>query len=136
MDTLSQTKIEFIISMAREVSESSCAIIGEELADNTAPQHYSEFSLAAKADTSVSEERGCDSAYQELKSAINSMNEEERSELVALMWLGRGTYGKSEWGAAVKDARDAANDHTAEYLIRAPLFPDYLSEGMALMTDD
>ncbi|MCF6215698.1 MAG: DUF3775 domain-containing protein [Emcibacter sp.] len=136
MNILSLDKVEFIISMAREVSESSRAIIGDELADDTAPRHYSEFTLAATADTAVSEENAGDSVYQELKSVINGMNEEERSELVALMWLGRGTYTSSEWNSAVEDARAAGNDHTAEYLMRTPLLPDYLTEGLALVADE
>lgn len=136
MNILSLDKVEFIISMARELGESSRAIIGEELADDTAPRHYSEFSLAAKADTAVSEENAGDSTYQELKSVINGMNEEERNELVALMWLGRGTYALSDWKNAVEEARGADNDHTAEYLMRTPLLPDYLTEGLVLMTDE
>lgn len=136
MDTLSQDKVEFVISMAREVGEASPSIIDEELAEDSEPNQYSELSLAAKADDSASEDYNGDSAYQELKSVINSMNEEERSELVALMWLGRGTYIKSEWKNAVSDAKDASNDHTAEYLMRTPMLPDYLTEGLTLMMDE
>jgi len=136
MDALSQDKVEFIISMAREVGEASLAIIGEELADGSEPQQYSELSLAEQADNSGSENFEGDSAYQELKSAIEGMNEEERAELVALMWLGRGTYGRTEWKNAVAEAREAGNDHTVEYMVRAPLLPDFLTEGLAMMTDD
>ncbi|VAV94763.1 hypothetical protein MNBD_ALPHA01-637 [hydrothermal vent metagenome] len=136
MDTLSQDKVEFIISIAREMGEASQAIIGEELADDTAPQHYSELTMAAQAEGSTQEEYAGDSAYQQFKSAVNGMNEEERNELVALLWLGRGTYNKAEWGTAVADARDASNDHTAEYLMRAPLLPDYLTEGLAIMVEE
>lgn len=136
MNALSQDKVEFVISMAREVGEASLAIIGEELAEEKEPTQYSELSLAAKAQDSASEDFAGDSAYQELKSVINGMNVEERSELVALMWLGRGTYTKSEWASAVDDARDASNDHTAEYLMGAPLLPDFLTEGMSMMMED
>ncbi len=136
MNALSQDKVEFVISIAREVGESSLAIIGEELAENSEPQHYSELSMAAKADNSDVEEFAGDSAYQELVSVINGMNVEERSELVALMWLGRGTYSGTEWASAVSDARDASNDHTAEYLMRAPMLPDYLAEGLAMIAED
>ena len=136
MNALNQDKVEFIISMAREVGESSLDIIGEELADGSEPQQYSELSLAAEAENSTTEEFAGNSAYQELVSSINSMNEEARSELVALMWLGRGTYTKAEWSSAVDDARDASNDHTAEYLIGVPMLPDYLQEGLSMMIDD
>ncbi len=136
MDALSQDKVEFIISMAREVGEASLAIIGEELADGSEPLQYSELSLAEQADNSGSENFEGDSAYQELKSVIEGMNEEERAELVALMWLGRGTYSRAEWKNAVAEARDAGNDHTVEYMVRVPLLPDFLTEGLAMMTDE
>jgi len=136
MDALSQDKVEFIISIAREVGESSLAIIGDELAESSEPQHYSEFNLAAEASNSTHKDFEGDSAYQELISAINSMNESERSELVALMWVGRGTYTKSEWGKAVEDARESQNDHTAEYLLRESLLPDYLSEGLSVIGEE
>jgi len=135
MNALSQDKVKFIISIAREVGESSLAIIGEELAESNEPQQYSEISLAAEADGSAKEEQAGNPAYQELVSSINGMNEEARSELVALMWLGRGTYTKAEWSSAVDDARDASNDHTAEYLMGAPLLPDYLEEGLSMMVE-
>ncbi|NOZ66992.1 MAG: DUF3775 domain-containing protein [Alphaproteobacteria bacterium] len=136
MNALSQDKVEFVISMAREVGEAAPAIIGAELADDSEPQHYSELTVTVQAENSGSEYFAGDSAYQEFKSTIDSMNIEERSELVALLWLGRGTYVKSEWDNAVADAREASNDHTAEYLLRMPLLPDYLTEGLAMMTDD
>ncbi len=136
MDALSQDKVEFIISLAREIGEASSDIIGEELAEDNEPHQYSELTLAAQADDSASEDNAGNSPYQELKSVIDSMNEEEQSELVALMWLGRGTYIAAEWGNAGSDARDASNDHTADYLLRSPLLPDYLTEGLDMMTED
>lgn len=136
METLSLDKVEFIISMAREVGESSPAIIDEELAEDSLPHHYSELTIAAQAETSASEDFGNDSAYQELKSVINGLNVEERNELVALMWIGRGTFAKNEWKAALSQAQEADNDHTAEYMMGAPLLPDYLTEGLAMMTQD
>ncbi|NOZ42877.1 MAG: DUF3775 domain-containing protein [Alphaproteobacteria bacterium] len=136
MDALSLDKVEFIISIAREVGESSLAIIGDELADNNEPLQYSELSLAEQADNSSSENFDGDSAYLELKSVIDGMNEEERNELVALMWLGRGTYSRSEWKNAVIDARDASNNHTVDYMVRTPLLPDYLTEGLAMISED
>lgn len=136
MNALNQDKVKFIISIAREVGESSLDIIGEELAEGSEPHQYSELSLAAEADGSATEDQAGNSAYQELLSSINSLNVEARSELVALMWLGRGTYTKAEWSSAVDDARDASNDHTAEYLMGAPLLPDYLEEGLSMMVED
>ncbi|MCF8474784.1 MAG: DUF3775 domain-containing protein [Emcibacter sp.] len=136
MDALSLDKVELIISIAREVGEESNSIIDEELAENQEPQHYSELSMAAEADYITREDHASNSSYQELKAMINNMNEEEQNELVALMWLGRGTFGKKEWESAVEEAREANNDHTAEYLMSTPMLPDYLEEGLSIMIDD
>jgi len=135
MDALRQDKVEYIISIAREIGEAAPAIIDEELADGNTQQHYSELSMAAQAEGSTIEEFASDTTYQELKSFINGMNEEERNELVALMWVGRGTFNKTEWKTAVSQANEASNDHTAEYLMRTPFLPDYLDEGLSIMTD-
>jgi hypothetical protein len=72
-----------------------------------------------------------DATYQELKEAIDGMNEEEQINLVALLWLGRGDYTKDDWSDALKEARDAHNKHTAEYLTGTPMLGDLLEEGLA-----
>ena len=56
---------------------------------------------------------------------------EEQINLVALAWLGRGTYDKSEWSEALKIARQEHNNRTAQYLLGLPLLGDYLEEGLS-----
>ncbi len=72
-----------------------------------------------------------DPIESELTDFINALNEDEQVHLVALAWLGRGTYGKDEWDTAVAEARRAHNEHTAEYLMGMPLLGDYLEEGLS-----
>ncbi|MFQ5535254.1 MAG: DUF3775 domain-containing protein [Sphingomonadales bacterium] len=72
-----------------------------------------------------------DANYEELKDAIDQLNVEEQYNLVALMWLGRGSYSNDEWRDAIVDARAAHSDHTADYLLGTPLLPDYLEEGLS-----
>lgn len=74
---------------------------------------------------------GDDPTYQEIRGAINQLNIEDQYDLVALMWLGRGTFFKEEWADAVNEAKDAHNDRTAEYLLGTPLLPDYLEDGLS-----
>ncbi|HWU25468.1 MAG TPA: DUF3775 domain-containing protein, partial [Rhizomicrobium sp.] len=64
---------------------------------------------------------------------IRSLDEDEPIHLVALAWVGRGTYSVSEWDEAVADARRAHNKRTAEYLFSLPMLGDYLEEGLALV---
>jgi len=71
-----------------------------------------------------------DAIYQELTEFIRSLDEEEQINLVALAWLGRGTYSIGEWPEALREARRAHNNRTAEYLTTLPLLGDYLEEGL------
>src|SRR2546423_15087469 len=67
-----------------------------------------------------------DSTYQELVEYLRGLDEEEQINLVALAWVGHGTYEASEWEEALAEARYAHNKRTAEYLTALPLLGDYL----------
>ncbi|HUJ45989.1 MAG TPA: DUF3775 domain-containing protein [Rhizomicrobium sp.] len=81
----------------------------------------------------VLEDQPDDATYQELVEYIRNLDEEEQINLVALAWIGRGTYDVSEWGEALAEARHAHNAHTAEYLTGLPLLGDYLDEGLSAL---
>jgi Protein of unknown function (DUF3775) len=70
---------------------------------------------------------------QELRDAIESLNIDEREELLALVWLGRGDYDAQSWPDALQQARDSGNAHEARYLLGTPLLADYLEEGAAAL---
>ena len=74
-------------------------------------------------------------SYAEMMEFIRSLDEEEQINLVALAWLGRGTYGVAEWGEAVAEAQRAHNRRTAEYLTSLPKLGDYLEEGLSMMEE-
>jgi hypothetical protein len=80
--------------------------------------------------TDVLEDKQGDQARRELITAINDLNEDEQVEIVALAWLGRGTYDISEWQDALSTARSEHNRRTAQYLLSLPLLGDYLEEGL------
>lgn len=71
-----------------------------------------------------------DATYQELIEFIRSLDEEEQINLVALAWVGRGTYRRAEWKEALSEARAAHNARTAEYLTGMPMLGDFLEEGL------
>ena len=71
-----------------------------------------------------------DPVAQELKDAIDGLNDDHQVELVALTWLGRGDFGPDDWAEAVKMARERRTTATSEYLIGTPLLGDYLEEGL------
>lgn len=82
-------------------------------------------------DDEVDESTQDDPLFGELRELINDLNEDEQVELVALTWIGRGTYGADEWDQAIEEASRAHNERTAEYLLGMPLLADYLAEGLA-----
>jgi hypothetical protein len=68
---------------------------------------------------------------EELADAIASLNDDERAELVALLWIGRGDYDTEQWELALARARSERNRPAAEYLMGEPLLGDFLEEAIS-----
>jgi len=52
-------------------------------------------------------------------------------ELVALTWVGRGTFEVGDWKEAVEEATREHSNHTAEYLLGMPQLASYLEDGLS-----
>ena len=83
----------------------------------------------------VLEDQADDPVREELVAAIRGLDEDARAELVALAWLGRGTFEIGEWKEAVSTARSEHSRRTAEYLLGLPLLGDYLEDGLAMFDE-
>jgi hypothetical protein len=118
------SKVEEIIQKARIFDAK------EELSD---PQSGSNATDDDMRD--ILEDIADDPTYQELLEMIRNLDEDEQIRVVALAWVGRGTFEASEWKDALKQARAAHNNRTAEYLVGLPLLGDYLEEGRAALED-
>lgn len=59
------------------------------------------------------------------------MDDDEKAELIALTWTGRGDYSAREWRVAVAEARSRREVETSVYLLGIPLLGDYLEDGLA-----
>jgi len=81
----------------------------------------------------VLQDNGGDPVASEIAGFINSLSEEEKIDLVALMRLGRGDGTIEEWDDLRREAADERerNRHTARYLLGQPLLGDYLADGLA-----
>src|ERR1700746_587818 len=55
---------------------------------------------------------------EELRDAIEGLNVDERNEVLALMWLGRGDYDAESWVEAVRQARGTPKADPAGYFLR------------------
>ncbi len=77
-----------------------------------------------------------DATEEEVREFIAGLNDDERHDLMALVYIGRGDMEPEEWGTAIRLARereDAASLPTADWLIGIPNLADLLDEGLALM---
>jgi hypothetical protein len=72
-------------------------------------------------------------AESELRGFIDRLSEDEQAELVALMWIGRGSFEAEEWDEAVRTAMSEATTPCADYLIGTPHLSDHLENGLDAM---
>ena len=85
--------------------------------------------------TDVLTDNGDDPVREDLLGAIRGLNDDERMRLVALAWLGRGTYDLDEWKEAIATAKLEHSRRAAEYLLGLPLLGDYLEDGLAMFDE-
>jgi hypothetical protein len=70
-----------------------------------------------------------DSTLQELTEVIDTLNDDQRAELLAMVWIGRGDFEPSDWELALTEAAATADAFLASYLVGTPLLGDLLEEG-------
>lgn len=80
---------------------------------------------------SVLEDHADNPVVQEIQTVVDTLADEEKADLVALMQLGRGDRDIDEWEALHNEAMREHLDRTAAYLLGQPLASDYLEEGLA-----
>ncbi len=117
--SISPEKVCFFILKAREFDVKDVV---------TDPDSSS--NAADDAMLSVLEDHGDDPTYQELRSFINALTEDEQVDLVALTWLGRGDGELSDWDDLREEAQRLHNNRTAQYLLGKPMLADHLEEGL------
>ena len=88
---------------------------------------------AAENPEAVLEDFGDDSSKAEVTAFIRGLNDDEQADLVALAWIGRGTYTAEQFDEAALTAREERTTPTETYLLGIPLLSDYLSEGLEQM---
>lgn len=79
----------------------------------------------------ILEDYADDPTLEELRSAINILDDDEIIDLIALAWVGRGDFGRGEWSEARALAGERHRARSADYLIGMPALGDYLEEGLA-----
>ncbi len=78
----------------------------------------------------ILEDLPSDATRQELKEFLGSLNDDELASLIALAWIGRGTYAPAELDEAIATAKSEHGGNAAAYLFSLPLLPDYLEDAL------
>jgi hypothetical protein len=130
-DSSEQEPIELGISpekVAAIVEKARMFDVKEEVSDPDSESNATDDDMR-----DVLEDLASDPTQKELLEMIRNLDEDEQIHLVAIAWVGRGTYQASEWNEALRQATAAHNNRTAEYLAGLPLLGDYLEEGAAAL---
>jgi hypothetical protein len=109
----------YIIAKAREFQAKEEVVIPE-----TPSSPSEDWAMQVLADHSG------DYSVAELVDSIGEMNQRQRAELIALMWVGRGDYEIEDWEGAVDDAIGDHSVRAAAYLLSHPMVSDHLEEGL------
>ncbi len=84
-------------------------------------------------DVEVIEDYADDATLEELRGAIDGLDDDEIIDLIALAWIGRGDFTKAD----LEEARDLADQrhrhHSSNYLVGIPTLGDYLEEGLSAL---
>lgn len=72
----------------------------------------------------------------EFDSFIEGLNEDEKAALVALMWIGRGTFEPEDYAEAFNTALAEATTPTEDYLKGSLHLAEHLENGLDLMGYD
>lgn len=70
-------------------------------------------------------------ALMELTAAIEELNDDELTELIALLWLGRGDYTAEDWEDALADADQAEEQRDPERLAELAGLGEFIEQGLS-----
>jgi hypothetical protein len=76
-----------------------------------------------------------DSVEEELRSILEDLGEDQLMEVLALCWVGSGSYEASDWEDALQEAQEMFDDGSTEgiidELLEMPMLPSVLESGLA-----
>jgi len=115
-------QLAFIIEKAREYDEET-APVDTESGSNPSDDN----------DVAILEATGDNPTREELAGALDALDDEQKIEVLALMWLGRGDFEPGEWRSALAQAAEIHNARETAYLMGTPLLADYLEEAISAL---
>lgn len=74
--------------------------------------------------------RELDRAEAEFDAFVENLNDDEKVALVAIFWIGRGSFEPEDLDEALATAASEATTPTSEYLKGSPHLADHLENGL------
>ena len=74
-----------------------------------------------------------DSTEEQVREFLEGLNDDERHDIVAIAWIGRGDFEPEDWAEARRTARERESLSTGDYLIGIQNVGDLLDEGLAAL---
>jgi hypothetical protein len=68
---------------------------------------------------------------EEVRATLDDLADDQLCEVLALAWVGRGTFDASEWEDAFAEAGDIDPESSIDELLDMPLLAGYLEAGLA-----
>ena len=72
-----------------------------------------------------------DEIEAELAAAVGALDDDALTDLVALIWIGRGDFAADEWTQARRAAVEFGRERAPDYVAGLPLVSDYLEQGLS-----
>ena len=95
------------------------------------PDNVDDFDDEGDQALSTLEDELNDGVEEEVQAMLDDLADDQLAELVALAWVGRGTYDSSEWDDAMAEASDLDSDDRIDELLDMPLLAGHLEAGLA-----
>ncbi len=80
--------------------------------------------------------RELDRAENEFDGFVDQLTEDEQSALVAIFWIGRGSFEADDLDEAIRTAVTEASTPTGQYLKGSPHLADHLESGLEALGID
>jgi hypothetical protein len=127
MDLL--TPLETICRLILRAKEMEAQIPAQDPDED--PDNVDDYDDEGGETLSVLEDELNDGVEEEVQALLDDLAEDQLAEIVALAWVGRGTYDMSEWDEAFGEANDLSGDERIAELLDMPLLGGHLEAGLA-----
>jgi len=95
------------------------------------PDNVDDFDDEGGEALSVLQDELNEGVEEEVQALLDDLAEDQLAEVVALAWVGRGTYDASEWDDAFAEAGDLDPTERVDELMDMPLLAGHLEAGLA-----